>query len=98
MLKTHPEYDNRFEDLFKELLKTRPYLNIEWPIEIKKTTKPARHGGLRNPIEIKKNYIWKNFSNKKAPEKLCIFDDLLATGARFRAISVSLEKMDMQDK
>ena len=86
ILKTDPEYDNRFEDLFEELLKTRPLLNVEWPVEIKKTIPPARHGGPRNPEDIKKNYIWKGF-NEKIIKRLCIFDDVLVKGAHFRAMS-----------
>ena len=83
--KIHPEYDNRFEDLFKELLKTRPKLNIEWPVEIQDIMHSAHHGGSRDPEDIKKIYIWKGFKN--TPEKIGIVDDVLTTGAHFRAMS-----------
>ena len=87
---THPEYDNRFEDLFKELLKTRPNLNIEWPVENQNITQPAHHGGSRDPENIKKNYKWNGFEN--TPEKIGIVDDVLTTGAHFRAMSDFLKE------
>ena len=81
------EYDRRFEDFFEEFLKLRPNLNIEWPIDIKQTGQASHQGGLRNPEECKNNYIWKGFSSKKSLGKLCVFDDVLTTGAHFRAVS-----------
>lgn len=87
---THPEYDNRFEDLFKELVKIRPNLNIECPVEIQNIIKPAHHGGSRDPEDIKKNYKWKGFKN--IPEKIGILDDVLTTGAHFRAMSDFLKE------
>ncbi|MBC6415592.1 MAG: phosphoribosyltransferase [Bdellovibrionales bacterium] len=78
------EYDYRFEDLFKELLEIRPSLNIEWPVENKDTVKASHHGGPRNPETIKKNYIWKGF--KKSLDKIYIVDDVITTGAHFRAM------------
>ena len=83
--KTHPEYDNRFEDVFTELLKVRPLLNIEWPIEIENTMQSSHLGGSRNPQDIKKNYIWKGL--KSSTKKIGILDDVLTTGAHFRAMS-----------
>ena len=84
--KTDSEYDKRFEDLFKELLKSRPLLKVEWPVEIKETSQASHLGGERNPADIKKNYIWKKFEDSRI-KRLCVFDDVLTTGAHFRAIS-----------
>ena len=84
--KNDPEYDNRFEDLFKKLSKARPNLNIEWPIEIKKTIQASHHGGGRDPEGFKRNYVWRGFK-KNSYKALCIFDDMLTTGAHFRAVS-----------
>ena len=84
--KTHLEYDNRFEDLFKELLKSRPLLKVEWPIEIKENRQASHRSGKRNPADIKKNYIWKEFKNNRI-KRLCVFDDVLTTGAGFRAMT-----------
>lgn len=83
--KAHSEYDCRFEDLFKELLKSRPCLNIEWPIEVKQTGRATHQGDRQHPDRIKKNYIWKGF--KTTPNRLYVFDDVLTTGAHFRAFS-----------
>lgn len=94
--KTHKEYDYRFEDLFKVLLKTHPHLNIEWPVETKKFILSAHKGGSRNPEDIKKNYKWKGFKN--TPEKIGILDDVLTTGAHFRAMSDFLKKNKYQGK
>ncbi len=88
--KIHSEYDNRFEDLFKVLLKTRPRLNIEWPVEIRNLILPAHQGGSRNPKDIKKNYRWKGFKN--TPKEIGIVDDVLTTGAHFRAMSDFLKE------
>ena len=84
--KAHPEYDHRFEDLFTELLKSRPSLKVEWPIEVKETRQASHLSGERNPEDIKKNYIWKGFEDSRI-KKLCVFDDVLTTGANFRAMS-----------
>ena len=89
--KDHSEYDNRFEDLFKELLKSWPNLTIEWPIEIKETVTATHFEENRKlPKDIKDNYIWKGF--KKSPEKLFVFDDVLTSGAHFRAVSDFLKE------
>ena len=83
--KSDPKYDNRFEDLFNQLLQSRPYLKVEWPVEIRQTEQASHQVGNRNPEEIKQNYTWKGF--KTIPKKLCVFDDVLTTGSHFRAFS-----------
>ena len=91
--KDDPEYDNRFEDLFKECQNIYPSklyrntLNVEWPVEIKNTVPPSHT--LKNrpsPAEIKANYIWKGFKGEP-PRKLYVIDDIITQGAHFRAIS-----------
>ena len=84
--KDHPEYDNRFEDLFKEILKSHPRWIVERPVETKKNIKASHKTGEKYPDILKKNYFWKGFKNKE-PKVLYIFDDLITTGAYFRAIS-----------
>ena len=84
--KNDPQYDNRFEDLFTELKKSLPKLTIEWPVEIKRTTEASHKTGQRQIRDIKSNYIWKGLQHKP-PEQLFIIDDVLTTGAHFRAIS-----------
>lgn len=85
-IKTDPKYDHRFENLFKELLKLRPHLKIEEPVENKKTLSDTR-----NPDHIKSNYIWRGWK-KNAPEGIFIIDDVLTTGSHFRALSDFLKE------
>lgn len=83
-----PEYDNRFEDLFNELAKEYSGLCVEWPVEIKQTVQSA-HGSTKVrpfPEQIKANYSWKGFK-REFPKRLYVFDDVITTGAHFRAFS-----------
>ena len=96
--KNDPDYDSRFEDLFTELLKSRPNLSDEWPVTIKKTVRTSRHGGPREPTLIKQNYKWNGFKKTTPPKILCIFDDVLTTGAHFRAMSDFLRENDYKGK
>ena len=84
--KSDLEYNNCFEDLFTQLLKLRPKLRIRWPVEIKQTVDASHRTGERDPEIIKENYIWKGFK-KGTPKGLCIVDDILTSGAHFRAMS-----------
>lgn len=85
-LKNHPLYDKRFELLFRELLKSKPNLIIEWPIKVKKTTPASYKGSKQTPEFIKNNYLWTGFQGK-TPEIIYIIDDVVTTGAHFRAVS-----------
>ena len=62
--KNHPKYDNRFENFFARLLKSRSCLSVEWPVEIKKTVPASRCQGNRDPKSIKKNYSWRGFKKQ----------------------------------
>lgn len=84
--KNEPEYNNRFEDLFNKLRKSDSSLIEAWPVEIKKTIQASHRGGERNPEYIKENYVWKGFK-KRLPKILFVFDDIITTGAHFRAMS-----------
>ena len=85
-IKDHSEYDNRFEDLFNELKKTNLNLFEEWPVKIKNNIEASHRGGERTPESIKANYIWEGFK-KRDPKILFVFDDIITTGAHFRAMS-----------
>ena len=95
--KDHPKYDNRFEDLFIEILKSHPEWIIEWPVEIKENIEPSHISKEKNPDVLKKNYFWKGFKNKE-PEALYIFDDIMTTGAHFRAMSDFLRENQYKGK
>jgi hypothetical protein len=83
--KNDPGYDNRFEDFFKELKKLCPCIEIVWPVSAKATV-PSAHQttGGRNPQTIMQNYQFDGFGTI-TPERLMVFDDVLTTGAHFRA-------------
>lgn len=83
---TDPEYDNRFEDMLRQLVRLRPNLVIEWPISVRATQQAAHRGGSRRPEEIIENYVWNGFANG-VPETLFVFDDVVTTGSHFRAAS-----------
>ena len=95
--KDHPEYNNRFEDLFRELLQSLPRWLVEWPVEIKEDQEPVHLSGERNLELFKQNYIWKGFKNKE-PKILCIFDDVITTGSHLRAMSDFLRENKYKGK
>ncbi len=84
--KTDSAYDNRFEDMFAGLKKIRSCLQIEWPIIAKESVLASHLGGARTPSQIISNYEWKGFVDA-VPDFILIFDDVLTTGAHFRAFS-----------
>ncbi|MBE8182379.1 MAG: hypothetical protein HAW61_02505 [Candidatus Portiera sp.] len=88
-----PSYDRRFEDLFDELNKimTQP-VTIKTPIIVKESTKPVHKGGERNPIAIANNYVWQEKETLSGIQNLVVCDDVITTGAHFRAVSDFLRK------
>lgn len=95
--KDHPEYDNRFEDLFAEVKKSHPQWVIECPVEVKETIDPFHISGKRNLDVLKKNYVWKGFKNPE-PAILYIFDDIITTGIHLRAMSDFLVQHNYKGK
>ncbi len=95
--KSHPEYNNRFEDLFRELLQSLLGWLVEWPVEIKEDQESVHLSGERNPEFFKQNYIWKGFKNKE-PKILYILDDVITTGSHLRAISDFLRENKYKGK
>lgn len=95
--KDDPEYTNRFEDLFQEILKSHSKWIVEWPIEIKETTEASHNFGPRDPNLLMENYIWKGFKHGE-PEVLHIFDDVITKGAHLRAVSDFLRSHNYKGK
>ncbi len=89
--KSDPNYTKRFEDFFSELIKLRPCLDVIWPVSIKTTVIPAHAGGIRNPKNIEENYIFNGFEGN-TPDYILVFDDVLTSGAHFRAFKDFLKK------
>lgn len=92
-----PEYTQRFEDLFQEILRSHPKWIVEWPVEIKETTESSHNSGQRDPDLLRENYIWKGFEHGE-PEVLHIFDDIITTGAHLRAVSDFLRSHNYKGK
>lgn len=82
---SHPDNNQRFQDLFKYLLSKQPNLVIHWPIDaINAVPSSAEEDGSRDPEIIKSNYRWLGFIGSN-PEKILIIDDVLTSGAHFKA-------------
>lgn len=83
--KDDPNYDNRFEDFFNVLRVLRPCIKVQWPVRIKNSTDPTHLAkGIRDPKIIASNYIYHGLTSD-LPDSLLVFDDVLTTGAHFRA-------------
>lgn len=83
--KSDPLYDNRFEDFFTQLKKFCPCIDVVWPVDAINTVTPSHQSsGVRNPNTIKQNYRYVGFSGSQ-PDRIIVFDDLLTSGAHFRA-------------
>ena len=80
-------YDKRFEDLFKEFRTKSKQVKVISPIAIQETTTPSHAGGTRVPEEIRANYKLTKPHELLQLDKLIICDDVLTTGAHFRAVS-----------
>jgi hypothetical protein len=95
--KSDPLYTKRFEDFFSELSKIRPCLDVIWPVSSKITITPAHIGGYRNPKNIEENYQFDGFK-ENAPDFILVFDDVLTSGAHFRAFKDFLIKSGYSGK
>lgn len=82
--KTDPLYDNRFEDFFIELAKLRPCIDVQWPITNRATVTPSHGGGTRSATILTSNYVFNGFTGA-VPDFIFVFDDVLTSGAHFRA-------------
>lgn len=82
---TDPLYDRRFEDFFDQLKQFCPCLEVFWPVVAINTVQPIHQtSGARNPNSLMQNYRYTGFPNTE-PSNLIVFDDLLTSGAHFRA-------------
>lgn len=94
--KVDPEYDHRFEDFFKQLQKFCPCVNVIWPVTVINSTQASHQtSGVRNPQMIMQNYLFNGFSGIN-PVNLIVFDDVLTTGAHFRAYKDFLSQNGFQ--
>lgn len=88
-LKSHPEYDDR---MIKMLRALRPPPRVTPDVRelvIQTRAMPAAHGSAQRPRpdEWQSAYSIDEALAHKTPDWICIVDDLLVTGCRFRAMS-----------
>lgn len=95
--KSDPSYDNRFEDLFQLLKTFSPCINIIWPVTAKNSVMPSHQNGPRDPKVLKNNYNFNGFAGSE-PEFLIVFDDVLTSGAHFRAYKDFITQSGYQGK
>lgn len=79
------ENNQRFQDLFDYMYKKQNNLIVHWPIDaIDSVPSSSRDTAPRDPELIKSNYKWCGFL-QAIPEKIIIIDDVVTSGAHFRA-------------
>ncbi len=94
----HPEYNHRFEDLFDSLAKQQAIpINIVMPINLKESTVAAHAGGERTIQGLLKNYLWQA-KDLSSINHLLVCDDVITSGAHFRAVSDFLHQNGYTNK
>ena len=73
--KDDSKYNNRFEDLFTEILKAHPQWIVEWPIEIKESITPSHLSSEKDPDILSKTTFGKDLNIQNL--KYCIFLTML---------------------
>jgi hypothetical protein len=90
----HPENNQRFQDVFKDLKRLRANLTIHWPIDCQNAVTGSSQGGTRSPVQIKSNYVWRGFISEI--NQILIVDDVITSGAHFRACADFLRENGFQ--
>jgi hypothetical protein len=83
-VKGDPEYDDRMEQVVHKACRKLNFTALE-TFQNKKSRPQLHYGNTRNPYDIAKNLQWCDSSLQKFDE-LFIVDDVLTTGASFRAM------------
>ncbi len=96
-MKIDPLYDHRFEDFFNELKRFAPCIDVVWPVVESKGQSPSHQGGTRNPNDLMNGYSYNGFPSG-VPKLLFVFDDVLTTGAHFRAFKDFIIQQGFQGK
>jgi hypothetical protein len=85
-----PAYDPRFELLFDCLGACRPDLRLEAPLAIVRSGVAAHAGGSRNRRDFYAALGWRGL--RRAASALTLIDDVLTTGAHFKACQQMLHE------
>lgn len=84
---THVENNQRFQDLFKELIRLKPNIVVHWPVDCITAVVGSSQGGTRSPAQILANYKWNGFIPGSSFTKIIVIDDVITSGAHYRACS-----------
>lgn len=77
-------YDSRLEDTLILLQKKNQKILIEYPVIRAYSVESMHEGARRNPEMEKESLTWVGFQGN--PNQIIIIDDILTTGASFKAI------------
>jgi len=97
LAKSDENYNFKFEDFFTELKIIRPEIKDISPITIIKSTQASHYGGAREIDEILTNYKWTGMEEPN-PEFILLFDDVITTGAHFKAFQKFLKQNGFMGK
>jgi hypothetical protein len=78
-----PLYDSRLDDVLSKLRKMNPEVTVERPFEVMESHEAAHAGGARSEESFYGMMEWKGF--QQAPEDVVLIDDVITTGAHFKA-------------
>ena len=79
--------------IIKMLNLIRPLPNVRELICQRQSVIPSHKGGTRDPVEIAKNYKINEPLVKPVPAMILVIDDILTTGAHFRAVNTVLKRL-----
>ena len=85
-LPNDPEYDPRFDMLFKALAKLRPDFRIERPFAIANSHQAAHEGGSRT--EFARQLRWSGLQH--SAQDIVVVDDVITGGSHFKACQAML--------
>ena len=90
--KDHSEYDDRLLQVLHKLA-SELALDIRELIWQKESTQPSHSSALRpSPDEIAANYFIDESLTDPMPRKIALFDDVITTGAHFKAAQKVLQQ------
>jgi predicted amidophosphoribosyltransferase len=92
-LKTDENYDDRLMDVLRLLQKKEPKLDIRELLSIKAGRSQAHVPGSKRPSlsEHQENLIFDSSKKSPVPKTIIIFDDVITTGASFKAVKLILQ-------
>ncbi len=87
-----PNYDNRIEQVLIEANKINPAIQIFDPISRNVTIQKSHHQGVRSIDRHFNSFQWNGFSSQLPNNELYFIDDVLTTGATYKACQKMIRK------